>query len=221
MLLTATALSWSSGYGANFFVSNLTSGTGASDTLFQNAGNTSASLLDGGIVALGYFGSNVYTPSGNVSSIGTTISDFTVITSGLTGSTLYQLNPSSPPPGGAGYVDIGPPFDGAVIPTGSGLIGRTVYAFVGNGATLSGSTAWALYSVGILADETAAENIYTASATGTTPVIGQINIAAFTGQASPSLGSSTYNTIQLEAIPEPSSMMLAALGVFALLRRRR
>lgn len=220
-LIIASALPLTCVNAANFFVSNLITGTGASDTLFQNAGNTSASLLNGGIVTLGYFGSNAYAPSSSLSSINTTISDFTVITSALTGTPLYQLNPSSPPAGGAGYVDSGPPFDGAAITTGNALIGRTVYAFVGNGATLAASTAWALYSVGVITDETAAENTFTASATGTTPIIGQINLAAFTGQASPSLGSSTYNTIQLQAIPEPSTFLLASLGVIALLRRRR
>lgn len=202
---------------ANYSVSNLIAGSGPSDTLFQSSGAINAPLLDGGIVALGYFPTNAYIPSGDIANIATTISDFTIVDFGLTGSFSAQLGAA----GTAGYVDKAT-LDGSPIVGADPLIGRALYAFVGNSATLGGSSSFALKQVSTLADDTAAENDYTASPTGgVAPVIGQINTGGFTGNPV-GFGSSTFNTLQLaDPVPEPSTLLLSAFGVLGLLRRKR
>ncbi|MDP4719699.1 MAG: PEP-CTERM sorting domain-containing protein [Akkermansiaceae bacterium] len=204
---------------ANYAVSNLVNGAGSTDTLFQEAGAVNAALLDGGIVSLGYFGSNSYVPSADLANISTTISDFTSVTSGLTGGFLTQLTTA----GTAGYVDEAL-FDGPSILTGNPLIGRTVYMFVGDAATLAASNAFALVAVGTILDESSTpENQFSANPTGTTPLIGQINAGAFTGDPVPgaAAGVTTFDTLQLAAVPEPSALLLSAFGALALLRRKR
>ena len=204
---------------ANYVVSNLATGSGTSDTLFQSSGAVNAPLLNGGIVSIGYFSSNAYIPSSDLSMIGTTIGAFTIVDFALTGSFSNQLDVS----GAAGYVDKAL-FDGTLILTGNPLIGRTVYLFAGNGATLAASNAFALQSVGVIVDEESGESQFSTNPTGQpTPVIGQINVGAFSGNPFPTAGAgtTTFNTLQLTAIPEPSTLLLSALGVLALLRRKR
>lgn len=218
LILSVSAALAANANAANFFVSNLITGTGSSDTLFQNAGGLNAALLDGGVVSLGYFGSNTFVPSSNIADVRATINEFIPQAFGLTGSNLFQVGDAE---GGPGYVDVGPPVDGAPVLTGNPLIGRLVYAFVGNAATLEESTAFGLFSVGTIRDESATEDTFLASPTGAAPILGQINVAAFTGQTSPTFGSSTFDTLQLEAVPEPSALLLSAFGALALLRRKR
>ena len=61
----------SSAMAANIIVSNVGSGYAYSDALFENV---DGSLLTGGIVAMGYFGSN--NPSADLSQITNTIAAF-------------------------------------------------------------------------------------------------------------------------------------------------
>jgi hypothetical protein len=219
-IAAAISISLTSANGAVYIVSNLITGGGSSDTLFQSSGAVNAPLMNGGVVTLGYFSSNAYVPSSDTAVIATTIADFTIVASALTGSFSNQLGEA----GTAGYVDAAP-VDTASILTGDPLIGRTLYAFVGNAATLAASTAFALKAVGTIADDSASENSYLASPSGgVTPVIGTINVNAFTGNPFPNAGAgiTTFDTLQLvDAVPEPSVLLLSAFGVLALLRRKR
>ena len=220
LLLTVfAAFTVSNSYGAIYVVSNLVSGGGVSDTLFQSSGALNAPLLNGGVVALGYFPSNSYVPSNSLQSISTTISDFTIVAFSITGSPSAQLMG----PGAAGYVDASP-FDTANLAAGDSLIGRSLFVFVGNSSTLLTSDAFALKQIGLLADDTASENQYLANPKGgADPVIGSINLGAFTGNPLPatSVGTTTFDTLQLVAVPEPSALLLSSLGLIGLLRRKR
>ena len=217
---------------ASFYVSNLVDGS--TDILFQQAGASNAALLDGGVVTLGYF-ANGYTPSSSLGSIATTIADFTIIgnpsgpattggafASALTNTTSAQLGGSETSPG---YVDAAAVTTISPITVGNALIGRTLYMFVGNSTTLNASTAFALQAVGVIADDVPNANDYFARPnSGVSAVIGQFNTNAYTGNPFPvGLGGSSrsFDTFQLQAIPEPSSLLLVSIGVLALLRRRR
>jgi len=81
---------------ANIIVSNVGSGYAYSDTLFENV---NGSLLNGGIVAMGYFGSN--NPSTDLSQITNTIVDFTIFASGVAGGYSDSLVGAF-----AGYVEV-------------------------------------------------------------------------------------------------------------------
>jgi hypothetical protein len=220
LLPLITVLSLTSAKAATFYVSNLVDLN--TDVLFQETGATNAPLLNGGIVAIGYFSSNAYVPSSSLAVIGTTISDFTIVTSALTGSASAQLSVA----GQAGYVDAAG-FSVGTITNVSPLFGRTIYVFVGNQSTLGASTAFALQAVGVIADDTPVpggnEYFTRPSSTIPVPVIGQINTNAYTGEPFPSGGAGvqSFDTLQLIAIPEPSTLLLASLGVLGLLRRRR
>ena len=218
-LFVAQILLAHSSFAATFVPSNLITGGGSSDVLFQSVGASDASLLSGGIVTLGYFSSNSYVPSSYFGLINTTIADFTIEASALTGSDSVQLGG----PGAAGYVD-GTSVAGPFIGTSDSRVGRTLYVFVGDAASLAASTAFALKEVGTIQDDTSAPNTYIASpAGGAAPVIGTINTDAFTGNPLPAagVGTTTFDTLQLEAVPEPSTLLLSMIGFAALLRRKR
>lgn len=198
-------------FAANYIVSNVISGDGSSDALYQKANN---SLLSGGVAALGFFPAG-YVISTNVADIQATITAF-----------LPGLQASSPVGGlsgdlgaaMAGYVQAAP-VSGPAILIGNVLVGRPLYVFVGDGATLAGSTQWGLKQVAtIAADEPLTQDYLANPLGGTAPVIG--SVGAYTGNAS-GFGSSTYQTLKMVAIPEASTALLGALGALGLLRRRR
>jgi hypothetical protein len=196
--------------GAIYLASNVVAGDN-SDRLFQNAVLNGSSLVDGGILAIGYFTGG--TPSSNLSDIQTTISSFTLQTSSIIGSASVDLGGSFP-----GYVQ-GAAFTGSGIPIGSSLIGLPVYAFVGNASTLASSTSWALTQVSILAADEPNVQTYVANPPSTAPLIG--TIGSYTGAVNGA--SAKYSTLQLQAqaVPEASVFVLGAIGVLGLLRRRR
>ena len=193
---------------ATYSISNVVTG-GTSDVLFENFDGTA---LNGGIVALGYFATTA--PSSSLDDIQTTIASFTLQTSALTGTYSADLDGSFP-----GYVQA-TDFLGTSITTPSALIGKTMYLFAGNASTLAASTAWALSAVATIADDVPFNQLYVANPAGTT-ILGNIGtFDTFTGDVG--LGVGTYNTLKLaQAIPEPSTALLGAIGAIALLRRRR
>lgn len=196
---------------ANYLVSNVGTGYGYSDALFQNVDD---SLLSGGIVALGYFAT--VAPSSELSQIGSTISNFTITASALAGSYSASLGGNF-----AGYVEA-PLVNGAplISPADDAFIGLDLYVFAGNAATLETSTSWALVRISTLTEDLPLENTYQAQPFGFTPLIG--SIGTFDGISPISGDPETYSTLQLAAVPEPSAVMLGALAAsLGLLRRRR
>jgi hypothetical protein len=207
-VLAFTAAAMTQAYSATFLISNVVAGD-TTDTLFQNG---DGSLLSGGIVALGYFDAGL--PSSSIDDITSIINAFTVFTSSAVGGESVDLGGSF-----AGYVQA-PMFQGASIPLTSPLLGKGVYIFAGNAATLATSTEWALGFLTNIAADVPLEQQYTANPTGVSTVGDIGSLGTFTGD--PGTGASgTYNTFQLQPIPEPSAALLGALGALGLLRRRR
>jgi hypothetical protein len=192
---------------AIYEISNVVTGTGATDALFQLA---SGDLLSGGIVAMGYFPAG-YTVSSSLQEINNTIANFTIAASALAGSFSPDLEGAFP-----GYVQATSDQDNITAP--NPLIGRPLYVFVGNTATLAGSDQFALYRVATIQDDVPNEQTYVANGFGIIPTIGEVG--TFVGNAS-GQGPSTYTTVQLVLIPEPSVALLGLLGGLGLLRRRR
>ena len=181
---------------ATYIVSNL--GDGLTEVLFQAADN---SLLDGGIVTIGYFQTGyLFTTTTSA------VTNFTTLASALSGSPFK------------GYVD-GASVPGLNITAGNPLLGVPLYVFVGNSSTLAASTAFALQQVNAFKDDVPFIQEYTANLAGAPPpVFG--TVGSYTGDAAGE-GISTHATLKLAAVPEPSTALLGAIGALALLRRRR
>jgi hypothetical protein len=198
-------------FAANYILSNVVNGDGSTDALIQKA---DGSLLSGGIATLGYFPVG-YVISTNVSDIQTTISNFTTAASTAVGLASASLGAAMP-----GYMEADPVKSVPASITGtSDLIGRPLYMFVGNSATLAGSTEWALKQIRVIADDVPFEQNYLGNPYGgVAPLIGKTG--SYTGDAS-GFGSSTFQTLQMIPVPETSTALLGALGALGLLRRRR
>ena len=118
---------------------------------------------------------------------------------------------------------------------GTGLVGTTGYIFVGNNANLALSTAVAIFTSGtnFTAPDGANNAIYTISLTSATSslmfgTLTPMNTTAVGGitAGQPNTASTTpfVNGVQLvaaNAVPEPSAVLLGAIGALGLLRRRR
>jgi len=94
---------------------------------------------------------------------------------------------------------------------------------IGNGADIGSSTEFALFDTGLSAttsDAPIPEDLGTFNPSSATAIVG--NSGTVTVDFS-NLGQPSYatNSISLEAVPEPSSAVLALLGGVVLLRRRR
>jgi MYXO-CTERM domain-containing protein len=209
-LATALLVMASNVHAASYVALNAVSGTSA-DVLIENVNGT---LSSGGIVAIGHFTGGA--PSSNLANIATTISNFQLQASALTGGYSASLEGAF-----AGYYE-GTVVNGAQILTGNPLIGQGVYLFAGNAATLAASTAWALVQVGTyIADNPPLIVQYTANAK--TAVTTPASIVFGTVDTAPNPIAGTSSTLKLVAapIPEPSAALLGALGALGLLRRRR
>ena len=195
---------------AIYIATNVIGGVAATDALFQNSNNT---LLTGGIVSLGYFPTNAYVPSSNLALLSTTIADFIPVASGIAGTNSADLGGSF-----AGFVQGDPVQTASKITGADPLLGRSLYVFVGNALTLQTSTTWALKQVATITDDNPNERTYLANPLGgAAPVIG--TIGSITGDAG-GQGSGTFSTLHM-VVPETSSVLLGALGMLGLLRRRR
>lgn len=196
---------------ALYTVSNVFTTSGAGDALFQNE---DGSLLSGGVVAMGYFNAD-YTIS--TTDMAANIGAFTTVASALSGSASASLEGSF-----AGYVEAAG-VNGGQITVGNSLLGRALFVFVGNAATLGASAQFAIKQIGVIADDVPFNQEYLANPfAGAPPVLG--NVGTFTGNAAGpnGAGSSIYTTLQLVTpVPEPSAALLGAVGALGLLRRRR
>lgn len=205
--LAVIALVISDVNGANYIVTNVDQGPG--DTLYANSSNVLLSTSS--IVTIGYFNSG-YDVTNNLNNYVSLITSFNILAQAAPGTYSSTL-------GGAfdGYVEAAE-VDGAILTSGD-PIGFRLYSFIGNAATLGASTQLGLVDLGqdLAADGPPTETTYLANPTGLNVLIG--TTGSFSGDAGG--GPGIYNTIQLQAIPEPSTFFLASLGLFAFLRRRR
>jgi hypothetical protein len=204
-----------SGNAASVIISN--ANDGLTDTLYADSSNN---LLSSGIVATGYFSSTIATSDiDTLPELFANLTDFTTITSISFGSESGTLGGIFP-----GYADQFPNSTtvlGSPIVTGNALLGRTVYTIVTNAASLGAAdntSEFALFQSGVLVGDDPNEVQITATPAGVTPIIGEFD--SLTGDLA-GQGSSTFTTLKLAAVPEPSALLLSALGVLALLRRKR
>jgi len=198
---------------AVYFVTNISSGYAYSDGLFQNPDN---SLSDGGIVAFG-----VFTGTGfNANDIATSISNFTILASGLTGSNSVTLGGAFP-----GYVETN--VDTANIEGANPLIGQDLFVFVGNDSTLATSTAFGLFKTATIQSDFPNEQTYLANPfiaiTTDELLLGEEGSITFNPNNALSTNEETFTTLKLTApVPEPSAAILGGLGaLIACVRRRR
>lgn len=199
---------------AVFVISNV--GDLLTDTLYADSAGMP---MTGGVVTIGYFTSGI--AQGDVDTIPELVANlgnYTIQSSAAPGSSLgtsygdisiagYANNSDTP-------TDIGQVLASASNP----LIGRVVYSIFGNAATLALSTEFAMVAIGTIQDEATATATF--SSNPINPAIIGTN-GTWEGDIGLELGTQTYGTLQLAAIPEPSAALLGALGALGLLRRRR
>ena len=199
--------------GAIYTFNNVANGPG--DTLYANSANAYSS---GNILTVGTFTTG-FDVNANLLNQAILLSNYSTLSQVTIGSTSETL-------GGEGSTTIFPgyteyaPNNGADILTGNALIGKTLYAFVGNTASLASSTAFSLFVVApAIFDDTTGESEYVVNpGNGGTVLIGTTSTSTVDAGAGPG----TYNTLRTVAIvPEPSSALLGLIGAICLLRRKR
>ncbi|MEY3897885.1 MAG: hypothetical protein RLZZ214_3406, partial [Verrucomicrobiota bacterium] len=175
---------------AIYQVTNVYSGDGSEDVLFQNA---DGSLLNGGIVAIGSFPADYNIPStASQADIASAVASFTPLASALCGGDSVSLGGSFP-----GYVE-GASLAG-VNP--SSLIGRPLYVFVGNASTLAASTSIAIRQMDVFRPNNPPLEVHYGAylvnllSAAPAPRIG--NVGTYTGLAWQWGEISTYQTLQL------------------------
>jgi PEP-CTERM motif len=203
---------------ATMIATNISVGPG--DTLYAYKNN---SLLDTGYVTIGYFIAGITQDQ---------IDTVTELQSVLATPTNF-ISVSSVVPGvatngiGNGYAD-GALVNIGQITVGNALLGRTIYSIVTNQSSLaafaSGSgvnNQVALVNIGLIKDDVPDTQAYSANPQSpATAVIGSFD-SILINDDSNALGNGTYGTLKMDAVPEPSTVLLAAFGVLGLLRRRR
>lgn len=202
-------------HGAQFIINNVAFGPG--DYLFATSNN---SLMNSGVVAFGYFNSSSITTADvdTIPELYGQLGNFITVTSGIPGSFSTTLGGSFP-----GYLEQTVFTNGPFVTPGGAndaLLNRPIYAIMSSAASLGSALAtdeFGLYQVAIFLDDGGTENQYFADPAGRAPIIG--SNGTFIGDAGG--GSGTYNTFQMAVVPEPSTLLLSALGVLALLRRKR
>jgi hypothetical protein len=203
---------------ATFLVTNVNAGAG--DTIYASSANVP---LSSGYSAIGYFTSVVQESD---------IDTISELQSQLTLGTFTTVAFADDFTGGgigAGYVN-GAPVDVGSITGANPLLadgGRTIYVITTNQSSLasfaSGSgenNQVALVNFGTILNDVPSLQLYNGNPVSpATIVIGGSGVYEETEGGY--LGDGIYNTLILAAIPEPSTLILSALGVLGLLRRRR
>jgi hypothetical protein len=210
---------------AIFAISNVVTFT--DDTLYADNNVP----MTGGSVTIGYFGSTIVdTDIDTIDELVQLLGSFNVRSEATPGAVMGTFGFGS-----AGYADN---FDTATSfglinnTTNTSLLTRSIYSIVTSASSLATATAsdkFALVKIGTIGNDEVGELTYSSNPAGIVPLIGSVGSVttdlgiAFddgNGNLVP-IGTQTYSTLNLAAIPEPSTALLGALGALALLRRRR
>lgn len=217
IVLSSLTIGFASINAATLAVSNVKDGPG--DTLYAYQNNT---LLDDGIVTIGYFASGITQSQidtvSELQAILATPSNYIAVTTAVPGAVGSGV--------GDGYAE-SPGANIGIITTGNPLLGRTIYSIVTNRLSLadfaSGSgvnNQVALVNIGTFQNDVPSEFTYSANPQApATFVIGSLGSYEITDDSG--LGNGTYSTLQMASIPEPTALLLSAFGALALLRRKR
>jgi hypothetical protein len=161
----------------------------------------------GGYVGVGYFLSvaDVDLPSTDPSVLGT---DFALFGSSTTfGAAGFD-----------GLYDFSS--DGGRVGAASPFFGQSLYTLLGNGATIANSTDFVIFkhTVTFPDDSAAALPADLNAYLGTD---GSFILGSITGDTFDYGGGNVVPIVKMEAIPEPSALLLSAFGILGLLRRKR
>lgn len=194
-------------FNARAVVVSISSFEGTGDYGITNSAGTTLVPTGTGFIAVGYFASIA---DGNIgtSTISSLNSDFQMFGSANTFNFdgVYSLSNDG----------------GRVGPSGNaGFVNKFIYTVVGNGASLLASTNFLIYkhATQFTTDEgnplPTDVNAHLGDAGDANFLVGTIDGTIDVG------GGNFFTRVKLEAVPEPSSLILASLGVLALLRRKR
>lgn len=176
--------------GAGVIVNNF--GEGPGDTLYANADGT---LMDGGLVAMGYFPASVTAEDiDTAAELVRHLSAFTVITSAVPGSVNTTLGTANP-----GYVDQAEFTQVGPVLYGDELFGRMLYSVVISGGSFQAlvpGDGVGLVPIGTFKEDLPVEWQYSSNPTGYIPLIG--GIGSYTGD--PGAGEGKYQTLLLESL---------------------
>lgn len=210
---------------AIFLVSNVVDFQ--TDTLYATSDNVP---MTSGIVAVGYFGSTIIdTDLDTIPELFSLLGTFTTQSTSVPGSVMgtYSIGV----PGYADNSDLATSMGQITLSLNSSLIGRTVYSIVTDASSLATATAtsgFALVRIGTIGNDEGGELSYGSNPAGITPLIGTngtlfVDLGIdFDGPGeNPALPASTYNTLKLSAVPEPSALLLSAFGAVLMFRRKR
>lgn len=180
--------------------------------------------LSSGIAAVGYFGSSIV--ESNIATL-----SHSVLSSGADGFQIlgsdnflnFATNNYDVAIPGATGVSVN---YGEVL-AGNPLVGKKIYVYVGNGATLASSTQFAIVDTGFFIDAesgTPDSNsfFFSSVAPGGIERGSEGPTGAYNGTGS-NLGDGLHqaHTLRLEVVPEPSVALLGGLGILGLVARRR
>lgn len=198
---------------ATMAVNNLVSGPG--DILYADSNNVP---MFGGIVTMGYFAVGIMPTTITELQTALAASQYTLVTNASVGNTSFVFG--SDVDGYATQSGITTVAGGSVLGGGE-LFGRPIYSIVADNSDLSLATEFALVQIGSFASDEPFEQSYTSNPAGGTVVIGSLSSIDLNPDPALPSGNGTYTTLVAVAVPEPSTALLSAFGVLALLRRKR
>ena len=203
--------------GASVIINNIVNGpitpAWEGDMLYANSDGT---LMNGGLVTMGYFPSQVSTA--DIDTIGELLAHlatFTTITSAVPGTPSYILGTANP-----GYVDQADFTSFGFIGHLHPLRGRVLYSIITSASSLGSANATAQYALVAIASlrlDEPLEDQYFSNPLGLAPIIGMVG--TFTGDAG--AGAGIYQTLNMAVVPEPSIGLFSIIGVLGLSWRRR
>ncbi len=200
---------------ATLNVSNITPAAAGSRILVDSNNNT----LKSGYIAVGYF-NNLTAPQFATSTGLDLENDFNVLGSAGNSFEVDFASSGSIIPGGIDFSASAT----TSSTVNSDFIGKMAYVVIGNASSLALATEAFIYAVGLTIPEDPSTGI--GIDLSTSSLAGTIEFGSGDGVANVLLGANDLGQISnalktAVLVPEPSSLLLSAIGALALLRRKR